>query len=48
MQTNTTEANTEFEQNMNNAIQDIANPHADLKLSPEEMEELYSRTYMNP
>ena len=48
MQTNTTQANSEFVQNMNNAVHDIANPHADLKLSPEEMEELYSRPYMNP
>ena len=48
MQTNTTQANSEFVQNMNNAVTDIANPHADLKLSPEEMEELYSRPYMNP
>ena len=33
---------------MNNAVQDIANPHANLTLSPEELEELYSRPYMNP
>ena len=27
---------------------DIANPHAALTLSPDELEELYSRPYMNP
>ena len=33
---------------MNNMVSNIEDPHADLKLSPEELEELYSRSYMNP
>ena len=27
---------------------DIANPHANLELTEEELEEIYSRPYMNP
>ena len=43
MHTNTTQDNSEYGQPVN-----IENPHADLTLSPQELEELYSRSYMNP
>ena len=45
MQTNTTQDNSEYGQNKEI---DIANPHAALTLTPDELEELYSRPYMNP
>ena len=44
-QTVTTQDQSEY--GMNQEL-DIANPHAALTLSPDELEELYSRPYMNP
>lgn len=43
MKTSTTQDNSEYGQIVN-----VADPHADLTLSPQELEELYSRPYMNP